>query len=143
MVHFDSRRPGSYPARRVTVTKRSLTSSLSPSCYVYVEGCPYEIVFDRIRDSLDGCEGAVSESELRIILDHEMHPLRREEVLLHEVLHVLTDLGGEPTIVEDQIDRLSRRLYAFLRNNNLIVDDVFGTLAQRWGLPPQEECAKE
>lgn len=79
---------------------------------ITVLGLPYRVTVGKVEEA----RALVDFERLEISLSDSLHPHLRREALLHEVIHACED-AGEFSLKEHQVARLSKTLFAVLREN--------------------------
>lgn len=88
---------------------------------IYFEGHTYNIKYSKkIFLNKQECYAIVDKSNLSIHLQAGLKKSVKEETFFHELMHLCEN--EEKPLKESTLDDLSRRLYAVLKNNNLLVN---------------------
>ncbi len=93
--------------------------------FIHVLGQKFSVTEqpDVLHDDGTAVRGLCITNDQHILIDFNQHPEGRAETLLHESLHALED-ALQLELGEDTIRRLSRGLFALLRDNSALVKAV-------------------
>ncbi len=91
---------------------------------IKIMGIPFKVIEKAVVCKGDSglTRGVINFSNDTIEIDEELSPERKEQVLIHEVIHAIFDLIGDEDLVKDEktVQSLSTALYCVIKENNLL-----------------------
>lgn len=92
---------------------------------IKIMGIPFKIVEKPVvcKGESGLTRGAVDFSNDTIEIDEELTPERKEQVLIHEILHAIFDSIGDEELTKDEktVQSLSAALHCVIKENNLFI----------------------
>ena len=90
---------------------------------IKIMGIPFKIVEKAVvcKGESGITRGAIDFSNDTIEIDEELSAERKEQVIIHEVIHAIFDLIGDEELTKDErtVQSLSAALYCVIKENNL------------------------
>lgn len=93
---------------------------------IKIMGIPFKIVEKPVvcKGENGLTRGVIDFSNDTIEIDEELSPERKEQVLIHEILHAIFDLIGDEELAKDEktVQSLSAALHCVIKENNLCLE---------------------